>query len=107
MEKGKSIVILSILGVLSAGIVFYFTLFFYRNYRQELIEVKENQLLVMARTVGKSLVNYINQELESLDLYFSEPGLGNSDDIRDIRKAAELSILMFGMIQSLLRRNGS
>ncbi len=88
MEKGKSIVILSILGVLSAGIVFYFTLFFYRNYRQELIEVEENQLLVMARTVGKSLVNYINQELESLDLYFSESGLGNSDDIRDIRKAA-------------------
>ncbi len=92
---------------MSAGIIFYFTLFFYRNYRQELIEVEENQLLVMARTVGKSLVNYINQELESLDLYFSEPGLGNSDDIRDIRKAAELSILMFGMIQSLLRRNGS
>lgn len=28
MEKGKSIVILSILGVLSAGIIFYFTLFF-------------------------------------------------------------------------------
>ncbi len=88
MEKGKGIFIFSILGVLCAGIIFYFSLFFYRNYRQELVAVEQNQLLVMARTVGQSLVNYLNQELEVMDLYFSEPGLGNSADDQDIRKAA-------------------
>lgn len=88
MKKGKSIVILSILGLLSAGIILYFTLFFYRNYRQELIEVEENQLLVMARTVGKSLVNYIDQELKTIDLYFSELGLCNSSNDQDVRQAA-------------------
>ena len=88
MEKGKGIFIFSILGVLCAGIILYFSLFFYRNYRQELVAVEQNQLLVMARTVGQSLVNYLNQELEVMDLYFSEPGLGNSADDQDIRKAA-------------------
>ena len=63
MEKGKGIFIFSILGVLCTGIILYFSLFFYRNYRQELVAVEQNQLLVMARTVGQSLVNYLNQEL--------------------------------------------
>ena len=63
MEKGKGIFIFSILGVLCAGIILYFGLFFYRYCRQELVAVEQNQLLVMARTVGQSLVNYLNQEL--------------------------------------------
>lgn len=88
MKKGKSVLVFSIFGLLSAGVIFYLTLFFYHNYRQELIEVEENQLLVMARTVGKSLVNYIDQELEAMDLYFSDPGLCNLANDRDIQQMA-------------------
>lgn len=88
MEKRKSIVLLSVLGLFSMGIVLYFSLFFYQNYRQELIEIEQKQLLTMARTVGKSLVNYMNQELESIDLYFSELDDGDCLDLRDIRQIA-------------------
>lgn len=62
-----SIVICLLMSVLSI----YFSFYSYRSYREELIETEETQLLTMAETVGKSLVTYIEQELESLDLYFS------------------------------------
>lgn len=74
---------------LSTCIILYFSLFFYRNYRQELIEVEQNQLLAMARTVGKSLVNYMNQELKSIELYFSKSGVHSPSDDREFCRAAE------------------
>lgn len=42
----------------------------YRGYQQEVVQKEQDQLLTMARTIGKSLVNYIDQELDSIDLYF-------------------------------------
>ncbi len=89
MEKRKNILILGMAGCLSACVILYFSLFFYHNYRQELIEVEQNQLLAMARTVGKSLVNYMNQELESIDLYFSELDTCGSSNDRELCRAAE------------------
>ncbi len=38
---------------------------------RELVEMEQQQLLTMAETVGQSLVSYVSQELESMDLYFS------------------------------------
>lgn len=42
----------------------------YEHYERELIQKEEEQLLTMAQTIGKSLVHYIKQELDSIDLYF-------------------------------------
>ena len=90
MEKRKkNILILSLLGCLSAASVIYFSLFFYHDYRRELIRTEEEQLLTMARTVGKSLVHYLEQEMESMDLYFSSLESGTAvSDFQDLRQAA-------------------
>ncbi len=52
----------------------------YSGYRRELIEMEQQQLLTMAETVGKSLVNYVTQELESMDLYFAALEYGQGTD---------------------------
>lgn len=73
-------------------LVFYLCRRFYQNYEQELVSKEQEQLLTMARTVGKSLVHYVDQELESMDLYYS--ALDSWKDSRDLaasgpEKAAE------------------
>ncbi len=74
MEKRKkNMFILCAASLLSAAFIINFSLFFYRSYQKELIRTEQDQLLTMARTVGQSLVSYIEQELTALDLYF-EPG---------------------------------
>lgn len=82
-------ILLSVTSCLSGILIIYFCLLFYQDYRKELIRTEQNQLLTMARTVGKSLANYMEEELHSLDLYFSalESGFGTSDS-QDIRLAA-------------------
>jgi len=42
----------------------------YARYRQGLIVTEQKQLLTMARMVGNSLVSYVGQELEAMDLYY-------------------------------------
>lgn len=54
-----------------SAIIIYSGVWSYRQYRQELIETEQEQLLTMAETVGTSLVNFVEQEIEKLDLYFS------------------------------------
>jgi len=84
MTKNKPFVILktglnrrriSILGglgcLLSAVVILYFASLSYGNYRKELIRTEQEQLLTMAETVGQSLVNFVEQELDTIDLYFS------------------------------------
>lgn len=84
MEKHKkNIMILCITGLLSAASVVNLSLFFYRSYQRELIQTEQDQLLTMARTVGKSLVSYIMQELTALDLYFGTAGSREGADTRD------------------------
>lgn len=64
--------ILSILGwMLATAMILYFACFSYLSYRKELIHTEQEQLLTMAETVGKSLVSFVDQELDSMELYFS------------------------------------
>lgn len=57
-------------GILAAGAVIYWTAWSYRKYEEELICMEQEELSTMAETVGISLVNFITQELERVDLYF-------------------------------------
>ncbi len=52
-------------------LILYLCIFSYQNYKRELISTEQEQLLTMAQTVGKSLVHYVGQELDSMDLYYS------------------------------------
>lgn len=90
MEKHKKyIIFLGIIGCLSGALILYFCLFFYRGYRSELIRTEQDELLTMARTVGKSLVNYMEEELHSLDLYLAAlESRSHASGSQDIRKAA-------------------
>jgi signal transduction histidine kinase len=69
--------------LVSSVILLDLVMFTYRNYKNELIETEQGQLLTMAETIGKSLVHYVEQELESLDLFF--------DSIEDVQ-AQEMSL---------------
>jgi len=77
MEINK-IHLFRILGCLTAVVlVLSLSVHSYTSYKKELIEIEEKQLLTMAETVGKSLVNYIGQELEGIDMFFSSPGFSD------------------------------
>ncbi|MDD3251850.1 MAG: ATP-binding protein [Lachnospiraceae bacterium] len=52
-------------------LIICFGVYSYQNYKKELIEKEEKQLLTMAETIGVSLVNTIELELDSIDLYFT------------------------------------
>lgn len=69
-----------------SAIIIYSGVWSYRQYRQELIETEQEQLLTMAETVGTSLVNFVEQEIDNLDLYFSalelQPQTAGADGIR-------------------------
>lgn len=71
-------------------IIIYSGIWSYRQYRQELIETEQKQLLTMAETVGTSLVNFVEQELDNLELYFSALEMQpQTEGIRGIERAAE------------------
>ena len=72
MLRERRIQIISGAGFLLASLfIIYLSFVTYANYRRELIRSEQEELLTMAETVGKSLVNYVEQELNSLDLYFA------------------------------------
>ncbi len=64
--------------LLASLFIIYLSFMTYANYRQELIHSEQEELLTMAETVGKSLVNYVEQELKSLDLYFTALEMENT-----------------------------
>ncbi len=64
----------------ASTLTIYLSVVSYTGYRSELIEMEQAQLLTMAQTVGKSLVNYINQELDSMDLFFSSLGISGGQN---------------------------
>lgn len=73
----------------ACGAVLYLSVSAYRGYKEELILMEQEQLLTMARTVGHSLVNDIEQELKSMDMYFSFMELrGGEMGSGDIQRAA-------------------
>lgn len=94
MEKHKmnQIRLLGIAGMTAASaLTLYLSFISYTDYRQELIETEQTQLLTMAETVGKSLVNYVDQELDSMELYFSSLELSQGQkQAADAVFAAEL-----------------
>lgn len=84
-------IISGILGCLAAAVVIiYCGIWSYGEYRKELIEKEQEQLLTMAETVGTSLVNFVEQEIDNLELYFSSLEMqAQTGDIGDIRWAVE------------------
>lgn len=66
--KGK-VQILAVTGYLAAVVlIIYMGIVSCNHYREELIAAEQNELLMMAETIGQSLVSYVEQELESMDL---------------------------------------
>ena len=63
----------------------------YERYRKNLIETEQGQLLTIARTIGTSLEQYIEQEMDKIDLCFDTLGTAereeeNADEIRKVAK---------------------
>lgn len=93
LKKGKRKAVLGAAGGIfcaaACGAVLYLSVSAYQGYKQELILMEEEQLLTMARTVGHSLVNAIEQELKGMDLYFSSLELrGGADGETALKRAA-------------------
>lgn len=55
--------------VAAAALIIYVGIVSYNRYKKDLIAAEQKELLMIAETIGKSLVNDINQELNGLDLY--------------------------------------
>lgn len=71
-------------------LMIYFSILSYTSYRQELIATEQNQLLTMAQTVGKSLVNYLEEELDTIDLCFSSLDSDiHAEDSKSLRDTAD------------------
>lgn len=86
----RKVFILEITGyVIALVLTVCFGVYSYQNYKKELIQNEENQLLTMARTVGISLVSFINQELDSMELYFMAIESDRQEaDVERVREAA-------------------
>lgn len=81
MKKKYEYIIISLLTVLSAGVIF-FDFRFYRSNRERMILSEQKQLLMMAETVGGSLKNEVESELKKIDYYFIMDEDAGVDDIR-------------------------
>ncbi len=93
--KGRRALAVAVAGVAAASaLIVYCSLFVYNNYRDELIRSEQEELLTLARTIGKSLANYVEQDIANLDLYFEslgavEPSADGGGAERAFRAAAE------------------
>ena len=45
---------------------------FYRQYRAQVIETEESQLLTMAGVIGNNLNTYLEQQLNQIDLFYAQ-----------------------------------
>lgn len=50
-------------------LIIYVGIVSYNRYKKDLIAAEQKELLMIAETIGKSLVNYIEQELSRLNMY--------------------------------------
>ncbi len=101
-EKELRIIAVIIAMVLS-GVMVAANIGLYRGYRISLIESEKDELFTMARSIGRGLEQYVEQELNKTDLCFdslenilegvstepAETANGNAVTIQVIRKAAE------------------
>ena len=68
-EKELRIIAVIIAMVLS-GVMVAANIGLYRSYRISLIESEKDELLAMARSIGRGLEQYVEQELNKTDLCF-------------------------------------
>ncbi|MEI3169707.1 MAG: hypothetical protein V8S58_18585 [Lachnospiraceae bacterium] len=45
---------------------------FYRQYRTQVIETEESQLLTMAGIIGNNLNTYLEEQLDQIDLFYAQ-----------------------------------
>ena len=51
---------------------------FYRQYRAQVIETEESQLLTMAGIIGNNLNMYLEQQLDQIDLFYAQEAEASS-----------------------------
>ena len=72
LNKRKSrLVAVSLLIILSVVVIFAGSRL-YSQYREQVIRTEESQLLTMAGIVGNNLNSYMEQQLEEIDLFYSQ-----------------------------------
>lgn len=96
LKQRKSYMYGMLIFAVASILVLYICGSVYRNYRKEMIEKEQEQLLTIARTVGKSLVNYVEEELSSLNLYYYALSEWHSDT-QD--REAELTEMVLGFLE--------
>ena len=64
----------SLLIILSVVVIFAGSRL-YSQYREQVIRTEESQLLTMAGIVGNNLNSYMEQQLEEIDLFYSQEGM--------------------------------
>lgn len=79
-----SIVIFALLSLL---MILYVDVQSFRHYRSELYEQEQQQLLMMAQTVGKHLEDAVKQELKGIELYFYAADAGKMDTKEERERA--------------------
>lgn len=67
LRKNSKLLSLLATVVIGSALIIAYSVLSYYDYRDNLVEVEQNQLLTMANTIGRSLTNYIELEKEDLD----------------------------------------
>ena len=92
LNKRKSrLVAVSLLIILSV-VVIYAGSRLYSQYREQVIRTEESQLLTMAGIVGNNLNSYMEQQLEEIDLFYSQEGMPEVDK-KDLYGISDKNIL--------------
>ena len=58
--------------IVALGVLLTFNILIFRNSRDSLLKLQEDNMLATAKTVANSLQNFYDRELEELTLYFNE-----------------------------------
>lgn len=58
--------------IVALGVLLTFNILIFRNSRDSLLKLQEDNMLATAKTVANSLQNFYDREMEELTLYFNE-----------------------------------
>lgn len=75
----------------------------YNRYRANLIETEQGQLLTIARTIGTSLEQYIEQEMEKIDLCFDSLEVADEERGPKTGELLQVSQMLLGESDGLYR----
>lgn len=67
-QNGKS----AVFCIVALGVLLTFNILIFRNSRDSLLKLQEDNMLATAKTVANSLQNFYDREMEELTLYFNE-----------------------------------